>query len=549
MTTEPPKNWLSLYNYANPIGNNVKKVFYVKVSELFRSNLFPDFKLLAGQKGLSNEICTVFIIDTPDFCNWLRGGELVIGNGYVFHNRPEQFPIFLKNLATHNAAALGMKFDRFRFADNYDEIIQLADRYDFPLIEVPFKYTWDMIFDEIYKKSQIQSKSALTNTSDLLSVIEERMDPLDLIYSLHTKIKREIFVYSNKLQLCHHIGDENLGDNHELALRFRRSTVIERMHPHTLGGIAINTQSKSIDGIPQKFASYRICNIEICVRLHGRENLLPASSEKPVINTLLLLYLMVMDDVLIMSSEKQKRYSLLERLLTGRYSDPDFIFSQFDKLRLHFPLPCVLSLFYVADTSVLQREIQPVTQLNCHLGEQMILIMSPQELQEKFDTIKSLTNKNDILGTYSSIVDRIEDIPTAFSEIRENIAWIKRLLAGGGFYSLDDVLLKIGISRFSELEEANAIIKKYWIPLEKHPQKSAISMDRVASTLIDANFNLSKTATNLSVHYNTARNYLDELENTLGVSFENPESRFLLMLARHIRSLNKNASPNESTKS
>lgn len=516
----------------------------LKVSELFKSNLFPDFKLLAGKNGLNNEIHNVFILDTPDFCNWLRGGELVIGNGYVFHNTPEQFPVFLKNIATQNAAALGMKFDRFRFANNYSEIIQLADKYDFPLIEIPFRYTWNMIYDEIFKKSQIQTSRTLVNSSNLLSIIEERMDPLDLAYTLHAKIEREIFVYSNKLQLCHHIDNNNYCDNQDHAMLFRRSTVIERAHPHNLGGIAISTQSKNINEAVQKFASYRICNIEICVRLHGKENLLPTTYEKSVINTLLLFYLMVMDEVLIISSEKQKLQSLLERILTGRYSDPDVIFSQFNTLRLRFPLPCVILLLYFGNTPAIHKEMQPFTQLNCLMGEQMILVMSPGELREKIGMIQSFAEANNILGIYSNTVDRIDDIPNAFSEVRENMAWIKNLSIRGGFYSFSDLLLKIGISRFAQLEEGDAIVKKYWVPLKECGKKTAIPMDIVASSLIDCNFNLSKTALRLNVHYNTMRNYLDELENLLNVTLEDPESRFLLVLARY---LNYSGNPGKET--
>ena len=490
---------------------------------------------------MNNEICNVFILDTPDFCNWLRGGELVLGNGYVFHNQPEEFPVFLRNLAVKSAAALGMKFERYRFAHNYDEIIQLADRFDFPLIEIPFNYTWNMVIEEIYKKSNILPSRSMINNADLLSIIEERMDPLDLAYSLHARIKREIFVYSNKLQLCHHIDSKN-ENSHDPAAIFRRTAVMERMHPHNLGGIAINTQSKIINGHAQKYASYRICNIEICVRLNGKENMLPTSHEKPVINTLLLFYLMVMDDVLIISSEKQKLQSLLERILTGRHSDPEIMLSQFAGLRIQFPLPCVLLILYLGNAPAIHRETQPFTRIHCLMGEQMILIMSPRELRERFDDIRAFSDTNNIFGVYSNTVESIDGLPGAFSEARENLAWLNAFSAKG-LYSLNDVLLKISLSKFFELEESSAILKNYWNPLKKSQKKLAIPLDKIASSLIDANFNLSKTAVCLNVHYNTMRNYLAELENTLNVSFEDPEARFLLTLARGLDNLTADGDP------
>lgn len=502
----------------------------MKVLDLFKSNLFPDFKLLAGQGGLDNEICKVFILDTPDFCSWTRGGELVIGNGYAFHNNPDQFPVFLENLVAHNAAALGMKFDRFRFAHNYDDIIELANKYSFPLIEIPFKYTWNMIYDEIYKKNQLVTNGA-TVTSDLLSVIEERMDPLDLVYSLHAKIKREIFAFSNKLQLYHYI--DNVSSNPDYAEKFKCSAVVERTNPHNLGGIAINTQSKNVDGIIVKYASYRICNIEICIRLNKKENVLPPRCEKLVINTLLLFYLMVMDEVLVIDSERQRLNSFLERLLTGKYTDPEMLLCKFRNMKLRFPLPCNLLFFYETNMIFAQREIQPLTPLNCLLGEQMVLIMSPKELEEKHEKIKKITEKNGIFGIYSKVIESMDEIATIFSEIRESMTWIKRLSVAGGFYSYGDILVKIGISRFSELNEASVIVKRYWTPLKDIPNRGAVSMEKFVTTLIDANFNLSKVAADLNVHYNTVRNYQEKLEKMLNIDIGDSESRFLVMLARY----------------
>lgn len=509
----------------------------MKVADLFKANLFPDFKLLAGKRGLENEICTIFVLDSPDFCQWVRGGELVIGNGYAFHNNPNEFPVFLKELASKNAAALGMKFDRFRFADNYNDIIQLANKYDLPLFEIPFKYTWNSIYDEIYRHSRIMSNSHSIGSLDLLTVIEERMDPLDLAYSLHAKVKRDLFVYSGKLQLAHNIDNSFEVASSNLADEFRRATLIDHRRHRHIGSISISTQSKFFNGVVMEYTSYKICGIEICVKLHKRESALPPQEEKIVINTLLIFYLMVMDEVLTIDLTRQKMDSLMERILLGRHSDACVIRDQFRELHLQFPLPCVLLIFYKEDLALMPRELQLISPFSCILGEQMIMVMSLETFEEKLTLIHEIAVQNDILGIHSRTVSNMTDISPTFSALRYNMSWMEKHDIHAGFYSHSDLLVRIGVARFSELREFEQILEKYWMPLTSAGKKRSVSLQSFAATMIDNNFNLAKTASDLSIHYNTARNYYEEIGHTLDVDLETSETRLALMLSRNVSKL------------
>lgn len=506
----------------------------MKVRDLFRSNIFPNFKLLAGKKGLDNEICNVFILDSPDICAWMRGGEFVVGNGYVFHNALDKFPIFLKNMVANRVAALGMKFDRFRFADNYDEIINLADQYNFPLIEIPFSYTWNMIYDEIYRNSNIIPSGTPLNTSDILAIIEERMDPLDLAYLLHAKIKRKILVYSHKLQLSHHIDSDLNLDDTDFAKDFRQAAVIDRGLQHHVGSIAINRQSRIVNGRMIRHMSYKICQIEICVKLLEDESALSPKTEKLVINTLLIFYLMVMDEVLMIDSTRQKINTLLERVLMGRHSDPALLRSQLATLNFTLPVPCHVLLFYKNDVSLLQRELQQITPLFCILGEQMVLILSPAILEKHREYLEEIALKNGIYGIYSEKINDNTTIATVFFDLRESISQIEKSEIKPGLHSYTKILAKISMARFSQMHEAKNILKKYWQPLAISDKRRAVPLQAFASSLIDYNFNFSKIAENLNVHYNTVRNYSEEIEKILNIDLDNPDARFLLTMGKNL---------------
>ncbi|MDR1514702.1 MAG: PucR family transcriptional regulator ligand-binding domain-containing protein [Synergistaceae bacterium] len=68
------------------------------VRDLLLPHLFPDFKLVGGANALDNDIRNVAVLDTPDMSYWVQGGEFLIGNGFIFKDTIEEFPIFLRKL-------------------------------------------------------------------------------------------------------------------------------------------------------------------------------------------------------------------------------------------------------------------------------------------------------------------------------------------------------------------------------------------------------------------------------------------------------------------
>ena len=58
------------------------------VADLLKRELFPDFSLLGGSTGLNRSLLSVSVIDSPDVDRWMRGGELLVGSGYIFKENP-----------------------------------------------------------------------------------------------------------------------------------------------------------------------------------------------------------------------------------------------------------------------------------------------------------------------------------------------------------------------------------------------------------------------------------------------------------------------------
>lgn len=53
------------------------------------------------------------VIDSPDVDRWMRGGEFLVGSGYIFRDDPDALIPFIERVFEKNAAAVGIKLDRY----------------------------------------------------------------------------------------------------------------------------------------------------------------------------------------------------------------------------------------------------------------------------------------------------------------------------------------------------------------------------------------------------------------------------------------------------
>lgn len=107
--------------------------------------------VIAGSQGLNRIVRTVTVMDTPDITKWLKGGELVLANLFVLKDDPSAQIQLIKGLAEQGAAALGLKLKRFVDAIP-EQMIELADETELPVLEVPIDCAWIDILIPVYSE-------------------------------------------------------------------------------------------------------------------------------------------------------------------------------------------------------------------------------------------------------------------------------------------------------------------------------------------------------------------------------------------------------------
>lgn len=120
----------------------------IAIQELLSQEYFKDFYVLAGAKGLGREIQGITVMEAPDAFHWTKGKELVLSSGYVIAQEPDCIEKAFREGSIQKAA--GMMIKRERYLEKIpEETIALFDRYEVPLISMPFSAPWMEVMSQV----------------------------------------------------------------------------------------------------------------------------------------------------------------------------------------------------------------------------------------------------------------------------------------------------------------------------------------------------------------------------------------------------------------
>ncbi|MFC0211923.1 PucR family transcriptional regulator [Paenibacillus chartarius] len=114
---------------------------YLTVEDALTIYPLSEGKLTAGRSGLNRIVKSVNVMDAPDITDWVRNGDILFTTAYLMKDDPAQGVRLLRKLAQKGAAGIGIKLGRF-WASVPEDMLAEADRLGFPLIELPFPFTF-----------------------------------------------------------------------------------------------------------------------------------------------------------------------------------------------------------------------------------------------------------------------------------------------------------------------------------------------------------------------------------------------------------------------
>lgn len=116
----------------------------MQLIDALRASQLSQGTVVAGQRMLGNEVTWVHVVDHPDIAAWTRAGQLLLTTGYHWPKSGQEAVDIVK--ALHARELSGVVLAVPKFLRNFpQESIDAANELGFPLIEIP----WDVPFSDI----------------------------------------------------------------------------------------------------------------------------------------------------------------------------------------------------------------------------------------------------------------------------------------------------------------------------------------------------------------------------------------------------------------
>jgi len=119
----------------------------VTVGQILGLASLKEARLLAGADGLDRRVTSVTVGEVPDIADWLSGGEMVLSTMFAVKGDLDRQREFCRRVMMADAAALFVKTTRFVESIPAD-VIELADKRRFPIVEVPQGLRWTRLMQE-----------------------------------------------------------------------------------------------------------------------------------------------------------------------------------------------------------------------------------------------------------------------------------------------------------------------------------------------------------------------------------------------------------------
>lgn len=167
--------------------------FKLTVKDVLTRDTFKNAKVVAGNNGLNRHVKWTHILETREFESLINGGELILTTGAGLQLDSPTELAYVNKLIERNAVGICIEIG-IHVSNISSEIIQLADKHDFPII----------LFEEVVKFVDITQDlhSLIINQHhqmlNQLNLLSKKFNELSLSPNGILKILQELYNYFQK---------------------------------------------------------------------------------------------------------------------------------------------------------------------------------------------------------------------------------------------------------------------------------------------------------------------------------------------------------------
>lgn len=528
----------------------------IAMKTLLEQEFFKDFYVVGGAKGLQREVQGIAIMDAPDAYRWTKGKELVITSGYSIRMEPDSMKqAFDEGMMQQTS---GMMIKRGRHLPQISqEIIDLFDQYEIPLVSMPFEISYMDVMQQIntivlnrtIRRFQIQKNGAFSlwpitykvqKIKKILQAVEVEMDFPAFLFDVGEKegyyssanFKRISEMYGlkesdfwepslphNRYTLCDYIQMTRIRLCNEREEEPRVSWVVM---PITVGGVVqayfVVMESREFLDYYDEYsiriaylllqALYEQIVIADSIGNNGFENLVLLALHSTGENTDRLLYQASQQGISMNTRYACVLFEQKNETVSARINR-DVFFTAFQNSNLSQNAKLA---FLDENRGVMLAEMQEPLKYKNEDVEKMLLDFE-EKIQEKCSEIElefAVLREGNKLSEVKSVVAKCEKILKMGRKLYpERKVWDYDLLGLFTWLQIPE----------DELEHL-LLTYKNLMKDEKN-----VELLKTLKVYLENNMNFSVTAEKMYVHINTIRKRIDKLNSLLEIDWDSYMSR------------------------
>lgn len=521
----------------------------IKLFEILKLDGFQDVKVIAGSKGLSNNVENAYVMEVPDIVSYIDRDGLLFTTLYPIIDDKEALESFIPKLNESGLAGLAIKLGRY-IDDIPPYMIEQAEDLSFPLLLLPESANFSVLTNEILTKllgiktKELEFRDNISN--QFHNLLLSGADIKDLISYVSRITYMDIFVIDNHLNFIESSTKDNpeVFEFHDEKVSDRLSSIQNRNLSDTMYlKIDENNYGKedliihSIDA-ERKTMGYLI----ILKNQPNRISYLNIVIEQIII----LLAFLLQRRQLLIQTERNYLDNFIQSILHAQYTSQTELIqkAKIFKWELHFPSIILLidihnnipedrlsNYYKILESNIISQTIARIcgisiknvktalynNQIVCFVSVALVTDL-PQKLEKASEVfIKSIKsygigsvgisekiyNMTEISGAYNQAL-LVQNIYKDVHSSEQFIKFYKDLGIFKIFHLIEDK-----DSLFSYVEEKLGV-------LIRNDQESDMELIKTLDVLIKNNMNIKESAKDLYVHYNTLRYRMNKLKE-LGI--------------------------------
>lgn len=510
------------------------------IKELLQIKDLKGIKLVAGKNKINQNIKTVNIIENPDVFDWLKEDELLLSTGYIVKDSKILQEKLITELSTLKCAGICFKLKRY-FDKIPKNMIDLANKLNFPILTIPFEYALSDIIEQINIYNYRNYQNNIVDKLDYYKMFLEASLNGDVsnILDLYANIsKSSILIVSEKKEIL------NINDKIRINLKKHYNKILEKIFSNEIP-IQFEQMKKNITReitIDSKKFNINIISLKISNTKNGFLVILNNQKEKLISETLLIFHKFLSLNFLNQTKKIKKNIDikLLNELYVGNYVNSKDLQQLLETNNIYINKPIYFTIIHnnkeknnISKQNILDQKLEKLKKeynfIFINVYNNYFLILNYKNENKKIELQNKLNNIfNDNYSIISSPeIFEIENLSSTILDCKKMIDISNK----NNILDFKNLIFDLYIYNKNDEEMNNWLINNTIINLIKYDNNYNSELLKTLSIYFECELNISQTSKKLFIHRNTLNYRLNKIREILGYDFKNPKYLYTLYLA------------------